>query len=302
MWHLLRKLWYRTVRYSKTLSQYSPRPLQIPLHYHQDATHSQELPLVSVVTPSFNQGRFLARTIESVLSQNYPKLEYIIQDGGSRDNTQKVLEQYSSQLTHVTSAADQGQADAINKGFQKSTGEIMAWLNSDDIWLPGTLAYVVQYFQDHPEVDAVYGHRIQIDENDLEIGRWILPEHDEGVLAWADYIPQETLFWRRRIWEKAGGRVDESYQFALDWELLLRFQQAEARFVRVPRFLAAFRVHDLQKTTAQMDSIGKQEIARLRKAYHGRNVSTIEVQCRTFSYLIRAAWLDRLMAWGILKY
>src|SRR6202162_2378644 len=99
----------------------------------------------------------------------------------------------------------------------------MAWLNSDDIMLPGALAYVATYFNQHPGIDVVYGHRILIHENDQQNGRWVMPGHNYDLLSWADYIPQETLFWRRRIWDKVGGRVDESFRFAMDWDLLVRF-------------------------------------------------------------------------------
>jgi len=151
---------------------------------------------------------------------------------------------------------DSGQAQAINRGFALTCGEIMAYLNSDDSLLPGCLNYVGTYFADHPEVDVVYGHRVLIDEEDREIGRWVLPRHTDEVLAWADYIPQETLFWRRRLWEAAGSSVSEEFRFAMDWDLILRFRDAGAKIVRVPRFLGAFRVHTDQKTSAELDLAG----------------------------------------------
>jgi hypothetical protein len=169
----------------------------------------------------------------------------------------------------------------------------MAWLNSDDLLLPGTVAYVVRYFLDHPEVDVVYGHRINIDESDQEIGRWIMPAHDDELLRWADYIPQETLFWRRQIWEKVGAALDESFQFALDWDLLLRFQDAGANFARLPRFLAAFRVHSAQKTQAAIDGTGQAEMNRLRLRNHGRDVTWFEIKRHTKSYLLRSRLLSR---------
>src|SRR5262249_23541680 len=144
---------------------------------------------------------------------------------------------------------DEGQTQAINLGFQHTSGEIMAYLNSDDLLLPGSLAYVAGYMAAHPEVDVVYGHRILIDECDDEVARWVLPRHDDRVLTWANFVPQETLFWRRRIWERVGGTLDASFQFAMDWDLILRFREAGARFVRLPRFLGAFRVHARQKTS-----------------------------------------------------
>ena len=129
---------------------------------------------------------------------------------------------------------------------------------------------MADYFKTHPTVDAVYGHRILINEFDQEIGRWVMPKHNPRVLAWADYVPQETLFWRRSLWEKVGG-IDESFQFALDWDLLLRFQNAGASIVRLPRFLGAFRVHTQQKTAATIASTGLAEMTRLRKRCHGRS-------------------------------
>jgi hypothetical protein len=177
----------------------------------------------------------------------------------------------------------------------------MAWLNSDDLLLPGTVAYVARYFLDHPDVDVVYGHRVNIDESDQEIGRWLMPTHDDELLRWADYIPQETLFWRRRLWEKVGAALDESFQFALDWDLLLRFQDAGANFARLPRFLGAFRVHAAQKTQAAMDGTGQVEMNRLLLRNHGREVIWIEVKWHTMSYLLRSTLLRRLFRLGLLN-
>lgn len=245
------------------------------------------LPVISLVTPSFSQGSFIGRTLDSVLDQAYPKLEYFIQDGGSNDDTVEVLKSYSTKLAGWVSEKDSGQSQAINLGFARTTGEIMAWLNSDDLLLPGTLAYVANYFQSHPEVDVVYGHRILIDEQDREIGRWILPAHDNDVLSSADYVPQETLFWRRSIWEKTGGAIDESFRFAMDWDLLLRFRDAGARFERLPYFMGAFRIHEAQKTSAAINSIGMAEMDRLRTRCHGRSVDYLDISKEIGPYLIR---------------
>lgn len=296
-----RRLWLHTVLRNKTLVQYAPRPLRLPAHYAHTPLRTPKPPTIAIVTPSYQQGAYLARTIDSVLAQGYPTLEYVIQDGGSTDATTAILDQYRARLTHVTSQRDAGQADAINQGFRQTTGEIMAWLNSDDCLLPGALATVGDFFAAHPEVDVVYGHRIQINQADQEVGRWVLPPHDSQVLTWADYIPQETLFWRRRLWEKVGGAVDTSYHFALDWELLLRFRQAGANFVRLPRFLAAFRIHDEQKTSNQLRLTGYHEMQRLRTQVHGRCVSQLEIHAHITGYLLRAAVLDRLMAWGVVR-
>jgi hypothetical protein len=124
-------------------------------------------------------------------------------------------------------------------------------------------------------VDVVYGNRILIDDDDRQIGAWVLPPHDDHALTLADYIPQESLFWRRRTWEAAGAALDPDFAYALDWDLLLRFRETGARMVRLPRFLGAFRIHDSQKTIAA-HPVGQREMARLRERVHGRPVSVIE--------------------------
>lgn len=268
------------------LNQHPPIPLR-PIAPYSCATPVEQLPVISVVTPSFNQGRFIGRTLLSVLDQDYPKLEYIVQDGGSKDETAKILSKYANRLAGWNSISDNGQSCAINLGFAHTTGEIMAWLNSDDLLLPGALAFVADYFNRHPEVDVVYGNRILIDENDQQIGRWILPGHDSKVLSWADYVPQETLFWRRRIWEKVGGTIDESFRFAMDWDLLVRFRNAGARFAHIPRFLGAFRIHEQQKTSAAISDIGYAEMNRIREREIGRKVSDREVSKALYFYLKR---------------
>jgi len=267
------------------LRHYPPRPLRIPARYVKTEPPAPA-PTISIVTPSFAQGRFLERTLNSILGQHYPALEYFVQDGGSTDKTLEILRRYDGQLSGWASEPDAGQADAINRGFRHSTGEIMAWLNSDDLLLPGSLAYVARYFVDHPDVDVVYGHRLMIDESDGQIGAWILPKHDDIALTVADYIPQETLFWRQRIWDAAGGRVDASFGYALDWDLLLRFREAGAKMVRLPRFLGAFRIHDEQKTTG-IHELGVTETARLRERVHGRDLPIEDVTRLLRPYLKR---------------
>jgi len=128
----------------------------------------------------------------------------------------------------------------------------MGWLNSDDVLLPGALAAVARHFAKHPETDLVYGHRAVIDEDDRQVGVWIVPPHEDWPLELADYVPQETMFWRRSLWEAAGGRLDPGYQYAVDWELLLRFKDAGARMVRLPYVMGAFRLHADQKTSTHL--------------------------------------------------
>jgi glycosyltransferase involved in cell wall biosynthesis len=209
----------------------------------------ENAPKISVVTPSYQQGHFLEWTMRSVLEQRYPNLEYVVMDGGSTDETGEILVRYKDRLAYYESAPDKGQADAVARGFEHSSGEIMAYLNSDDLLAPGALDFVARFFSAHPEVDAIYSHRVFIDEQNLVTRYWILPAHHSWMMERWDYIPQETCFWRRRLYEKVGG-IDTSFQFALDYDLFVRFMRA-GRMERVNRFLGAFREHPSSKTTQQ---------------------------------------------------
>jgi glycosyltransferase involved in cell wall biosynthesis len=277
-----------------------PRPLDVPARYHRKPALTNP-PLISVVTPSFNQGPFLGATIESVLSQEYPRLEYVVQDGGSTDSTADVLARYKDRLHRAEMRKDNGQSHAINLGFAGTSGEIMAYLNSDDLLLPGSLHAVAKFFQDNPDVDAVYGHRVVVNERGDELGRWVMPQHDPEVLKYADYVPQETLFWRRRIWDKVGG-IDESFRFAMDWDLLLRFQDAGATIRRLGRFLGAFRVHSSSKTVTVVGSTGLHEMGRLRRRCHGRDITGPEIHKAVNRYLWRHSFLNRLYRLGLIRY
>jgi len=289
----VRSVWRRTLgRFGPKLGilhQHPPQPLRVVA---STAVVPQPAPRISIVTPSFRQAVFIERTLKSVIEQGYPNLEYFVQDGGSKDGTVEILESHAARLTGWTSAPDDGQSQAINRAFARTTGEIMAWLNSDDVLFPGALACVADFFARHPDVDVVYGHRVLIDENDREIGRWILPAHEDYVLSWADFVPQETLFWRRSLWERIGGSVDESFRFAMDWDLLLRFRDAGARFRRIPAFLGGFRVHAQQKTTAGISDIGFAEMDRLRERALGRVPTHFEINKAVARYMLRHTAAD----------
>ena len=195
--------WFRKYLSPKigTLHHHPPKELKIPKRYaKRKVLHNPYL--ISVVTPSYNTGHFIKKTIQSVLAQRYQPLEYFVQDCASSDDTPNILATFSQPGFSWISEPDDGQTDAINRGFARTNGDILCYLNADDILLPGSLNYVANYFSKHENVDVIYGHRILIDENNYEIGRWVLPPHDNEVLKWADYIPQETLFWRRHIWGK----------------------------------------------------------------------------------------------------
>ncbi|MSU45595.1 MAG: glycosyltransferase [Lacunisphaera sp.] len=278
---------------------YPPRPVR-PEKFPAPVTAPAARPKISIVTPSFQQARYLDETMRSVLEQD-ATVEYVVQDGGSTDGSAEMIKQQAGRLHAWTSAPDQGQADAIAQGFAQTTGrpdDVMAWINSDDYYQPGVLSFVADYFAAHPDVDVLYGHRIVVDEESREIARWFLPKHDDAVLRLNDFVPQETLFWRRRIWDKVGG-LDISFQFAVDWDLLLRFQSAGARIVRVPHFLACFRAHAAQKTAAFMHSTGQNEITRLRERTHGRSFPAREIENHPLlmAYLRKSAFIG--FAWGL---
>lgn len=279
------------------LRQHRGRPIKIE-RFPVQRPEGLQLPSISIVTPSFNQGHTLGSTIESVLRQNYPRIEYAVVDGGSTDETREILLRYKSNLTYCVSEPDRGQADAIAKGFARLHGDIMSYLNSDDVLMPGTLSFVGEYFATHPNVDVIYGHRVIVDDHGEEVGRWILPRHDDNAIRHFDYVPQETLYWRRSIYEKVGG-VNPAFQFAMDWDLLLRFIAAGARIRRVPYFLACFRIHPKQKTQTLLDTIGERERLRLLAREHPKGYNPESRQRREHWYRLRSSVCATLLKAGI---
>jgi glycosyltransferase involved in cell wall biosynthesis len=214
-------------------------------------------PRLAIVTPSYNQGDFLEETIRSVLLQGYPDLEYVLIDGGSTDHSREIIEKYSPWLSHWVSEVDRGQYHAINKGFAKTSGEIMAWLNSDDKYAPNAFAAMGQVFSQFPSVEWVSSlRRILWDAEGREMRCRPLPGFSREAFWSGEYgvgpfqsawIQQESTCWRRSLWERAGHRVDDSLQMAGDFELWTRFYQHAQLYGIVGR-LGGFRVHAGQKT------------------------------------------------------
>jgi hypothetical protein len=272
-------------RLGELRGQYPPRPLSVPASYLRTRIPVPP-PSISIVTPSLDHGRYIESTIGSILGQGYPRLEYVVMDGGSSDGTVEILERHRHRLHHLESAPDNGQAAAINRGFGHTSGEIMGWVNSDDLLLPGSLAHVAEVFDKHPEVDVIYGHRILIDEDGRDIGLWVTPPHTVDSLRWFDYLPQETAFWRRALWERTGG-IDESFGVAFDWDLFLRFQESGAQIRRVPRFLGGFRLHPGQRTRVHHDS-AQDELASIRERWNGRHVGLDEARSQVDRLRVRS--------------
>ncbi len=213
----------------------------------------QTLTTVSVITPSFNQARYLETTIRSVLEQDYPHIEYIIVDGGSTDGSSEIIRKYSEKLAWWVSEKDKGQTDALNKGFARATGDILAWINSDDTYEPGAISSAVQFLTDHPEIGMVYADTNFIDENDRVIGHFPaahtdLPRLRRGYV----HIPQQATFFRASLWKQVGP-LDPSFYFAMDYDLWVRFARL-APFAYLPGPLwANFRLHSSGKTIAADD-------------------------------------------------
>lgn len=204
-------------------------------------------PLVSIITPSYNQGRFIRATIESVLGQDYPKIEYIIIDGGSTDETAAIAQEYSEQLTFI-SEPDRGQSHAINKGFRMAKGEIVAWLNSDDVILPGAVTHAVRAFERTPSVGAVYGEGYQINHAGEIKCRFPATEPFDlwKLIHVSDYILQQTVYFRRDIFDEIGF-LDESLYWGMDWEILMRIGK-RYWIEYIPEYMGCLREYPEAKT------------------------------------------------------
>ena len=206
-------------------------------------------PLVTVVTPSYNQGRFIRATIESVLSQSYPNLEYIIMDGGSTDETAAVVKDYASRLTFI-SEKDRGQSHAINKGFRMAGGSILSWLNSDDLYLPGAIQAAVDAFEGSPGAGAVYGEGYLIDRDGEITARFPCTEPFNlwKFVHLSDYILQQTVYFRRDALDQVG-YLDETLHYSMDWDILIRIG-LRYPMVYVPEYMGCLREYAEAKTFA----------------------------------------------------
>jgi glycosyltransferase involved in cell wall biosynthesis len=218
------------------------------------------LPRVTIVTPSFNQAQFLERTIRSVLDQEYPDLEYIVMDGGSTDGSVEIIRRYAEQLTYWTSGPDGGQAAAINAGWRMAHGQVLAWLNSDDFFMPGALSAVGHAFQEHPKAVLVYGQTQLVDPDGLLLGTVGSAYRHRTLMYSHQLIPQPSAFFRRSAVD-AVGLLDESLHYSMDLDLFLRLARiapplmlqetlAEAKTTR-DRSIAAGETHRVRLRYAQ---------------------------------------------------
>ncbi len=224
-------------------------------------------PLVSIITPSYNQARFIEQAIQSVLSQDYPALEYIVIDGGSTDGTRAILESYGDRVRWI-SEPDNGQANAINKGFALARGDILAWINADDFYAPGAIRTVVAYFQAHPDVSLLYGDVIAIDEAGKVYGRRknVRPTTREILIHEDDPIVQPGAFWRADLWRRVG-ELDDRLHYTMDYDFWIRAAEQHT-LTYLPVALAYERLHAQAKTAT--GSIKRlEEIEQLVYRYGG---------------------------------
>ena len=245
-------------------------------------------PKISVIIPSYNQGKFLERTLRSVLDQKYQNLELIVIDGGSTDNSVEILEKYDSQIDYWVSEKDDGQTHALKKGFDRSTGEIQCWLNSDDLHEPTALHEAAEYLVQHQSVDAVYGNAIWIDGEDRFLQRYCeIPFNRYIWLYTHNYVPGMSMFWRKTLYEKIGG-IDPTFNLAMDADLWVRFDKA-GTIKHVKNVWSCMRFYPEQKMRALRDD-GDSEDWAIRVREWGTDKPRFFRLKRLIAYGLRIGW------------
>jgi len=242
-------------------------------------------PKITVVTPSFNQGQFLEETIRSVLDQNYPNLEYMVIDGGSTDQSIDIIRRYERRLSYWESEKDRGQVHAINKGLARATGDLFAFINSDDLYLPGAFATVEKFFVEHPEAEWVCGDTEMFGEgHQTEVVSAVVPKSAAHCLAWSYRAPQPGHFWRRELLD-AG--FDEAWRYDFDHDLYVRLLLAGHECKHIPVTLARYRLHVASKTVAETERFDE-EFDRSAEIYESRLQGADRRWCRSTRFLRRA--------------
>jgi glycosyltransferase involved in cell wall biosynthesis len=249
--------------------------------------------LVSVITPSFNQARYLEQTIRSVLGQEYPRIEYIVVDGASTDGSVEIVKKYADKLAWWVSERDSGQAEAINKGLGRATGEIAAWLNSDDYYLPGAVSSAVRVFEENPDVVLVYGDMLAVDENGDPFNTLRYKQLTLQDLLCFQIIGQPAVFFRREAFEEAG-LLDPTFHFLLDHHLWIRIAQ-HGKILHVDQTWAAARHHAEAKNRAKAAEFGREAFRILAWAKSRLGLSEairpVERRARASAHRVDARYL-----------
>jgi glycosyltransferase involved in cell wall biosynthesis len=213
-----------------------------------------QVPKISIVTPSFNQARFVESTLISVIEQDYPNLEYVVIDGGSSDGSVEIIEKYSEHLHYWVSEPDEGHGHALNKGFARTSGEIMAWINSDDKYLPWTFRTAAEIFSTFPEVNWICGLHSAWNDQGAMVKVQKRPKNVyDFLLGNFRSIQQESVFWRRSLWEKSGGYINQDYRFMVDGELWTRFFLSDQLF-SVDCVLGGFRSYESNRSKLNFET------------------------------------------------
>ncbi|NWG08295.1 MAG: glycosyltransferase [Chloroflexi bacterium] len=263
-----------------------------------------QLPLVSIVTPSFNQARYLEQTLRSVLEQDHPRLEYIVIDGASKDGSVEIIRKYQNRFAFWVSEKDSGQAEAINKGLSRANGGIVAWLNSDDYYLPGTISSAVRVFEENPDVVLIYGDMLAVDERGRTINLLKYGQYSLQDLLCFQIIGQPSVFFRREALEKAGS-LDTTFHFLLDHHLWIRIAR-QGKILHVPQVWSAARYHAEAKNRAKAAEFGREAFRILEWAKNqpglAETVLGVERRARASAHRVDARYLlDGGQPWSALK-
>jgi len=261
-------------------------------------------PLVSIITPSFNQAAYLEQTIQSVLTQDYPRIEYLVIDGGSTDSSVELIKNYEDRFAYWISEKDGGQAEAINKGLSRAKGQIIAWLNSDDYYLPYTISAVVRVFEENPDLVMVYGNMLAVDEQGQTINLLKYKQLSLEDLLCFQIIGQPSTFFRRAALETAG-LLDTNLHFLLDHHLWLRIAQ-QGKLLHVPQTWSAARYHSEAKNRAKAAEFGREAFWILDWAKSQTDlmkaVASVERRARASAHRVDARYLlDGGKSWLALK-